>query len=63
MTILKDNYKGYQIYREANNKRIFVSGSGISCLHYWYNINKAKEHIDFILKFNLLPRIMFKGLE
>jgi len=45
-------YKMYKIYiPRGYKKRIFIDGPGINCNQYWYNLNNAKEHINFVLKY------------
>ena len=46
-------YKGYTIWSMKNQKRMYVDGSGISCNMFWYSMDKAIEHIDFVIKFKL----------
>jgi len=52
MTVL-EIYKDYRIFKPRENglknKRIYIDGSGINCNQYWYNIQKAREWIDFTL--------------
>ena len=45
-----ETYKEYLLFiPRGYSKRIFIDGPGISCNQYWYNINEAKRHIDFVL--------------
>ena len=50
--MLVEKYRGYNIWKEATT-RLYVSGIGISIHKYWYNIEKCKEYIDYILKFKI----------
>ncbi len=45
-------YKDYKLFiPRGSSKRIFVDGPSISCNQYWYSISKAKEFIDFAIKY------------
>ena len=45
-------YKGYQLYiPRGYKKRIFIDGPKISCNLYFYNIDKAKGYINFVIKY------------
>ena len=56
MNIL-ETYRGYTIYRPRGyKKRIFVDGPGISCHQWWLNIDSARGHIDFVIKYIIKKR-------
>ena len=47
-----DEYKRYKLFiPKGYSRRIFIDGKNISCNKYFYSIDKAKEYIDFVIKY------------
>ena len=50
------NYRGYKIWQDIRvdgilSQRLYISGHNISINRFFYNINRYKSYIDFVLKF------------